>query len=207
MTPSSPIGIIDYGMGNLYSLERALARLEAEPLRVATPAEAAECGHLILPGVGSAGPAMARLARAGWPDFLAQWTLDGNPLLGICLGFQLLFDGSEENGGTECLGLVPGRVARFEGEVKVPHMGWNEVTPRPGARLFQGITATDFYFVHSYYAADLLEPAAAATCDYGGEFVCAVEERDNPLFGAQFHPEKSGAAGARLLANYLQVQP
>ncbi len=202
---STQIGIIDYGMGNLYSLERALARLEVESLRVTTPTEAAECSHLMLPGVGSAGPAMARLKQAGWADFLAEWTLGENPLLGICLGFQLLFDWSEENGGTECLGLVPGRIARFEGDVKVPHMGWNEVTPRPDARLFKGIARTDFYFVHGYYAADLLEPAVAATCDYGGAFVCAVEERDNHLFGVQFHPEKSGPAGAHLLANFLQV--
>jgi glutamine amidotransferase len=86
-------------------------------------------------------------------------------------------------------------------------MGWNEVIPRSGARLFRGIAATDFYFSHSYHCADLLEPAAAATCDYGGAFVCAVEERDNHLFGAQFHPEKSGPAGGRLLANFLQVSP
>lgn len=203
ISSNTRVGIIDYGMGNLYSLERALLRLKVEPARLADPARARDFTHLILPGVGSAGPAMARLDAAGWPDALAQWTLDEKPLLGICLGFQLLFDFSEENGGVEGLGLLPGSVARFADGVKIPHMGWNEVRPQPGARLFAGIGPADFYFVHGYFASDVLEQDAAAACDYGGEFTCAVEAPGQNLYGVQFHPEKSAAAGARLLNNYL----
>jgi glutamine amidotransferase len=197
------IGIIDYGMGNLYSLGRALDRLGHAP-RLITEVEALpSLTHLILPGVGSAGPAMAKLREGGWPDAIAQWMLEGRPLLGICLGFQLLFDGSEENGGTEGLGLLPGRVVRFEPVLKVPHMGWNEALPVPESRLFSGLGRRDYYFVHSYFPEGLLDENIAATCDYGGEFVCAVESPEDNLHGVQFHPEKSGWAGAQLLKNFL----
>ena len=197
------IGIIDYGMGNLYSLGRALDRLGHAP-RLITEVEALpSLTHLILPGVGSAGPAMARLRAGGWPDAIAQWMLDGRPLLGICLGFQLLFEASEENGGTECLGLLPGAVARFEPGLKVPHMGWNEAIPAPHSRLFAGLGRREFYFVHSYFPSDVLDDAIAASCDHGGEFTCAIEVPEDNLHGVQFHPEKSGWAGAQLLKNFL----
>lgn len=195
--------ILDYGMGNLYSLERALERLGAVYFRAEAPDEIADADRLILPGVGSAGPAMAKLAAAGWPDFLAQWALDGRPLLGICLGFQLLFDASEENGGVECLGLLPGEVIRFRPGVKIPHMGWNDCVPSPRSRLFRGIDAADFYFVHSYRAEGVLEDEVAALSDHGGPFCAAVEATDSKVCGVQFHPEKSGDAGARLLQNFL----
>ena len=199
------LAVIDYGMGNLYSLERALDRLGAAHRRATTPGEAAEAERLILPGVGSAAPAMARLRAGGWPEFLTDWTTVGKPLLGICLGFQLLFESSEENGGTAGLGLLPGRVIRFRGAVKVPHMGWNDCHPAPAARLFAGLDPADFYFVHSYHADGVPADHQEATCDYGGEFIAAASAPGRPLFGVQFHPEKSGPAGATLLSNFIRM--
>ncbi len=201
------VAIVDYGMGNLYSLERALERLGAVHFRAEAPDEIADADRLVLPGVGSAGPAMAKLRAAGWPDFLARWALDGKPLLGICLGFQLLFDASEENGGVECLGLLPGEVVRFKGGMKVPHMGWNDCVPAPRAKLFRAIGTADFYFVHSYRAEAALEEEVAAISDHGGPFCAAVEASDSKVCGVQFHPEKSGATGAALLRNFLAMEP
>jgi imidazole glycerol phosphate synthase glutamine amidotransferase subunit len=192
------IGIIDYGAGNLTSVGFALGRLGVESVRVRKPEDAEAAAGLLFPGVGRAGAARERLEAAGLWSLLCAWD---RPLFGVCLGMQLLFEHSDED---DCpgLGLLPGRVRRLTPPgLKVPHMGWNQA--RPLGASFLGPAdgpAQWFYFVHSYA---LLESAAAcALTDYGASFVSAVQAGD--LWGVQFHPERSGPAGARLLARFAE---
>jgi imidazole glycerol-phosphate synthase subunit HisH len=155
----------------------------------------------VVPGVGAYGACLEGLGRAGGAKAVAAWIEEGRPLLGICVGMQLLFEGSEEGPVRDGIGALPGTVRRLAGGLKVPHIGWNTVTVRPGSRLLAGLPdGTRFYFVHSYAPA-AAGPEVAAVCDYGGPFAAAVE-RDN-LFGSQFHPEKSGAGGLTLLSNFV----
>ncbi|HFD78968.1 MAG TPA: imidazole glycerol phosphate synthase subunit HisH [Gammaproteobacteria bacterium] len=205
----STIAIIDYGMGNLHSIAKALEHVAADArVRVSADADdilAAE--RVVFPGVGGIAHCMQELARTGLDEVVRRAVVD-RPVLGICLGMQALLDHSEENGGTPCLGLVPGEVRRFAEpllddagrRLKVPHMGWNQVHQQPHP-LWQGIEQDSrFYFVHSYYA-DPADPGhIAATTEYGGRFCCALA-REN-LFAVQFHPEKSQHAGLRLLENF-----
>lgn len=199
MTPE--VVIIDSGGANLASLQFALERLGARAVVSADPAVVAAAPRVLLPGVGSAGDAMQRLRGAGLDRLLP--TL-GQPLLGICLGMQLLFERSAE-GDTQGLGILPGDVSRLvvaPGR-PVPHMGWNTLEPSRPDPLLEDIAAGEhFYFVHSYAA----RPSATtiATTDYGGALV-AIAGRDN-FRGVQFHPERSGRAGARLLANFLRLR-
>ncbi|WP_417491757.1 imidazole glycerol phosphate synthase subunit HisH [Maricaulis sp.] len=192
------IGVIDTGCANLASVRFALERAGLDHVAASEPAGVADCDRLILPGVGSAAPAMTRLTERGWSEMLRG---DDRPLLGICLGMQLLFDRSEE-GGVDGLGLIAGdiiRLPRAEGLVW-PHMGWNELDAfDPEEPLLAGIApGSHVYFVHGYYA--LPGPATRAVCDYGTPVSALV--RRGHVAGCQFHPERSGAAGARILMNF-----
>jgi glutamine amidotransferase len=196
-----PVAVLDYGVGNLHSAAKALDRAGAEVRVVPTVDAAAGAAGLVVPGVGAYGACLSGLASAGGAAALAGWLAAGRPLLGICVGMQLLFEASEEGPVADGVGVVPGKIRRLTGKVKIPHIGWDEVTVRPGSRLFAGVgDGTRFYFVHSY-APEPDGAAVAAVCDYGGRFAAAVE-RGN-LFGTQFHPEKSGRAGLALLANFV----
>jgi glutamine amidotransferase len=198
-----PVALLDYGVGNLHSAAKALDRAGAEIRVVPTVAEAAGAAGLVVPGVGAYGACLSGLASAGGPAAVAGWLEGGRPLLGICVGMQLLFEASEEGPVSDGAGVVPGKIRRLTGGggVKIPHIGWDEVSVRRGSRLLAGLgDGTRFYFVHSY-APEPDGDAVAAVCDYGGRFAAAVEHGN--LFGTQFHPEKSGEAGLTLLANFV----
>jgi glutamine amidotransferase len=198
-----PVAVLDYGVGNLHSAAKALDRAGAEVRVVPTVAEAGGAAGLVVPGVGAYGACLNGLASAGGAAAVAGWLEGGRPLLGICVGMQLLFEASEEGPVSDGVGVVPGKIRRLTGPVKIPHIGWDEVTVRPGSRLFAGLgDGTRFYFVHSY-APEPDGAAVAAVCEYGGRFAAAVEHGN--LFGTQFHPEKSGQAGLALLANFVTV--
>ena len=198
-----PVALLDYGVGNLHSAAKALDRAGAEIRVVPTVAEAAGAAGLVVPGVGAYGACLSGLASAGGPAAVAGWLEGGRPLLGICVGMQLLFEASEEGPVSDGAGVVAGKIRRLTGGggVKIPHIGWDEVSVRRGSRLLAGLSdGTRFYFVHSY-APEPDGDAVAAVCDYGGRFAAAVEHGN--LFGTQFHPEKSGRAGLALLANFV----
>lgn len=198
MTPGPDIAIVDGGGANIASLTFALARLGVTGELTTDAGRIRAADRVILPGVGAARDAMHRLHASGLDEVIP--TLQ-QPVLGICLGLQLMFDASEE-ADTECLGILPGtaRLFRADAEHTVPHMGWNRVWKRPGSRLLAGLPdGAQFYFVHSY-AAPLTE-FTTGRCEYGGEF-SAVVERDN-FCATQFHPERSGPHGSRVLANFL----
>jgi imidazole glycerol-phosphate synthase subunit HisH len=194
------IAIVDHGAGNLVSIEQALRVAGATTVRVARPVDL-EADGLVVPGVGSAGSAMARLRRQGLDGPVRTWALDGRPFLGICLGMQLLFETSDED-GSAMLGVLPGRVRRLAGAPRLPHMGWNQVRLRGRPALFAGIPdGSDFYFVHSFAAADA-GPVVGVT-EYGESFGSAVAR--DALGAVQFHPERSGHDGLRLLANFVAI--
>jgi len=198
------IGIVNYGMGNLRSVEKALERIGAEPAISGSPDALAETDGLILPGVGAFPKAMDRIRETGLDRHLSERAAVGTPILGICLGMQLLFDSSTENQGAQGLGLLPGEVNRLEaGHLKLPHIGWSPLRADGDSPLTEGITDGEpFYFVHSFVAHP--RPAAlVASAEHGDRFAAIVgQER---VFGAQFHPEKSSAAGLRLLANFAAI--
>ena len=192
------VAIIDNGGANIASLRHALERLGARSTLATSAAELASAPRVLLPGVGAAADAMSRLRAL---DLVEAIRALKQPVLGICLGMQLLFDRSDE-GDTQCLGLIDARVRRFDDApgLPVPHMGWNRIEASREDALLAGLKRGEHvYFVHSYRAP--VGPWTVATCDYGGEF-SAVVRRGN-FTGAQFHPERSGRAGARLLANFL----
>lgn len=196
------IAIVDYGMGNLRSVQKAFERVGAEALIVRQASELAHADRLVLPGVGAFRDAIAELKRLDWVPALKDWVQAGKPFLGICLGMQLLFDVSYEDGEHEGLGIVPGKVVRFElpEGFKVPHMGWNQVVRKSNSPCLQGIADGEyFYFVHSYYVVPNDPRVIALESDYGVRF-CAAIAKDN-LFATQFHPEKSQRAGQILLGN------
>ncbi|MDR0433794.1 MAG: imidazole glycerol phosphate synthase subunit HisH [Gracilibacteraceae bacterium] len=195
------IGIVDYERGNLHSVCKALEKLgyRAEILR--EPAAAAAARGLILPGVGAFADAMSALAAKGWIGPLLDFARSGRPFFGICLGMQILFEKGEEHGEHAGLSLLPGRVTRFAAPLKTPHMGWNNLRVLKENPLFTGVPQDSFfYFVHSYYAAPADDDCRAGVCVYGTEFAALVG-RDN-VWGAQFHPEKSGRWGLRVLDNF-----
>ncbi len=199
------IAIVDYGMGNLHSVSKAVERLGYEYLITGDEREIMQASGVLLPGVGAFGDAMSHLRDTGLDLVARRVAAEGKPLLGICLGMQLLFDGSAEHGDHEGLGLLPGRAVRFEaGELKVPHMGWNRLDfTRPNEPLLDGLTEGHVYFVHSYHV-ELSEPGdLIASADYGLP-VTAIVGRDN-VYGMQFHPEKSGELGMSLLRNFLKL--
>jgi len=203
------IAIVDYRAGNLPSVLRALRHLGQDGRITSDPAEIARADRIIFPGVGAAGDCMRNLRELKLIKVLRAAVDDGKPFLGICIGYQMLFERSEEDGGVACLGILPGRVVRFpeplqpaeaERPLKVPHMGWNEVRFLGQHPVWKDIPPrSEFYFVHSYYPVPLPEVVAAET-EYGVSFASGVAS--GSLVAFQFHPEKSGAPGLRLLANF-----
>ena len=199
------VTLIDCGMGNVASVERALQRLEVES-QCATTAECLEGAEaLLLPGVGHFGALIHTLDARGLRAPIVDAVQRGVPFLGICLGLQALYESSEEAPELRGLQLLPGQVRALPAEVKLPHMGWNQVRGVRPSRLLDGIEpGAHFYFAHSYAAMAAREDGeAVATCTHGGEFVAVLEKQN--LCAVQFHPEKSGAAGARLLQNFVRL--
>jgi imidazole glycerol-phosphate synthase subunit HisH len=206
MTARPIVAVVDYGAGNLVSIDQALTTVGAE-VRIVRDGEAIRgADALVVPGVGAAAPAMARLDRRGLVGPIQAWLAADRPFLGICLGLQLLFDTSDEDGAAT-LGVLSGRTVRLEDAPTLPHIGWNQVERRREHDLFEGIAdGADFYFVHSYAG----EPVGGETGDevlasteHGRRFVSAVAR--GPLLGVQFHPERSGADGLRLLTNFVSI--
>lgn len=195
------IAIIDYGMGNLHSVSKAVERLGYEAIVTADAKEIMEADGAILPGVGAFGDAMQNLQNTGLDEVTKFYASSGKPLLGICLGMQLLFSESQEYGPHKGLNLLPGAVIRFQGDFKVPHMGWNRLSFRQENPLFAGLEEGHVYFVHSFHAKPEQADDLIATTDYNGQ-VTAIVGRDN-VYGMQFHPEKSGELGMGLLRNFL----
>jgi glutamine amidotransferase len=202
------IAIIDYDAGNLTSVKRALAYVGFEAVITRDPKVLLAAERVIFPGVGAAGAGMASLKRDGLDQVIRQVRDQGTPLMGICLGTQIIFESSEEDGGTPCLGLLPGRTIRFPEDhhsggrrLKIPHMGWNQVRPLRPHPLLDGIPAeAEFYFVHSYYAQPADPALAVAETEYGLTLTSVVAQGN--LAATQFHPEKSGPNGLKLLRNF-----
>ena len=204
------IAIVDYGMANLRSVEKALQFVGAEAVITSDPAVVAAADKVVLPGVGAFCASMTNLHGRGLTDAVLRAIHSGRPFLGICVGLQMLFTEGLEMGVTPGLGVFGGQVVRFfdkgvppgAEDLKVPHIGWNAITPRPDSKLLAGVEPGErVYFVHSYYPAPEDPTIVAATCDYGGEFCCAVEK--GSVAAVQFHPEKSGAVGMRILRNFV----
>ncbi len=210
MTKAS-VAIIDYGMGNLHSVASAIEHVapEQQVLVTSDPAVVAAADRVIFPGVGAIRDCMAEIRRLGFDQLLREQIASGKPVLGICVGMQALMDHSEENGGVDCIGILPGQVKLFGTEhrdaagchLKVPHMGWNQVHHNDHPLWADIPQDARFYFVHSYYIHTEAPELVAATCDYGVQFHAALA-RGN-LFAAQFHPEKSHTAGLQLLKNFV----
>ncbi|MDH3260510.1 MAG: imidazole glycerol phosphate synthase subunit HisH [Acidimicrobiia bacterium] len=192
------IAVIDHGAGNLVSIAQGLQDRGARVVIAVAPADLAGMDGIVLPGVGATGAAMDRIRAAGLVEPLTEWH---GPLLGICVGLQLFFTTSEEDGG-QTLGLIPGTVRRLVSAPRLPHIGWNDLRMRADP-LFVGIPdGSTFYFVHSFAPVPEDSAAVIATCSYGSEFVAAVRSANR--VGVQFHPERSGPAGLRILGNFMQ---
>ena len=200
------VTIIDYDAGNMGSVEKAVRYLGEEVRITRKPEEILGSERVILPGVGSFGDAMEKLNGYGLTEVIREYAGMGKPFLGICLGLQLFFEESEESPGVKGLSLLPGRIRRIpDGEGrKVPHIGWNDLTIRPGTRLFQGVPDGSYvYFVHSYYLDAGVKEQVAARTEYGVQIDAAVEAGN--LFACQFHPEKSSDTGLRILKNFISM--
>ena len=200
------VHLLDYGAGNVRSVRNAITKLGFTVIDIAKPEEIARADRLIFPGVGAYGSAMDVLKARGLVDPLRDYVASGKPFMGVCLGLQLLFDGSEESGGVEGLGVIPGTVGRFTGDdLIVPHIGWNTLDVRKDTGLLSDVPDGDrLYFVHSYRAVPekANEDWVLATCDYGGEFIAAVQKGE--VTACQFHPEKSGEKGIGIFKNFLE---
>ncbi len=200
------VALVDYGAGNLRSVANALRELGVEPLIAATPGVLADATHIVLPGVGSFGDCMAQLQSRDLLTAIRERVAAGKPYLGICLGYQILFDSSEETPGVAGLGILPGVVRRFQQTpgLKIPHMGWNSAIPRtPDHGNWAGLGKDPyFYFVHSYFPVPDDASVIAAQTTYGDQTFASAIERPN-LLACQFHPEKSQDAGLRLIRNFL----
>ena len=199
-------GIIDYGGGNLRSVANALRSLGEDPVIIASPEQAAGATHLLLPGQGEFGDTMNRLEQRGLATFLRDWIAADRPYFGICVGYQILFDGSEESPDVPGLGILSGTVRRFANEtgLKIPHMGWNSATATQGdTRVWQGLGVEPyFYYIHSFFPEPVSSAPVVAKTTYGTQTFAGAVERGN-LFACQFHPEKSQDAGLRLIRNFL----
>jgi glutamine amidotransferase len=203
------IAIVDYGLGNVRAFANIYRELNIPHAIVSTPDQLAQASHIIIPGVGAFDQAVLRLREAGMLDAIEPLARDKKlPVLGVCVGMQILADRSEE--GTERgLGWIPGQVVRFRqpsdgSRLPVPHMGWNNVRPVGGTRLFEGLEQdASFYFLHSFLFECAERKSVVATAEYGGEFACAVSAGN--IFGVQFHPEKSHGYGIRLLKNFAEL--
>lgn len=198
------IVIVDYGMGNLRSVEKAFERAGARAAVSSNPIRVRKADKLVLPGVGAFAHAMRELRSRKLVEPILDKIREGAPYLGLCLGLQLLMSSSEE-GNVKGLGVIPGKVLRFKGPMKIPHMGWNQLSlKRKNDPLMKGVGAADFfYFVHSYYAAPKDKGFVAATTRYGKDF-CSVLWKEN-IFATQFHPEKSQDAGSRVIRNFVKL--
>ena len=197
------VAVVDYGAGNLVSIEQALTSVGARVSLARDGSDLEGADALVVPGVGAAAPAMTRLARFGLLEPISGWLADDRPFLGICLGLQLLFEGSDEDGATT-LGILAGRTARLSNAPTLPHIGWNQVVRRREHPLFGGIAdGADFYFVHSYAGVPRDDATILATTTHGRPFVSAVVR--GRTLGVQFHPERSGLDGLRLLANFVSL--
>jgi imidazole glycerol-phosphate synthase subunit HisH len=204
MGNKSMIAVIDYGAGNLRSVLNAITHLGYEVKVTSHPEEVLNAGAVILPGVGAAGEAISRLKRMGLADTILKLVEDNKPLLGICLGLQLLLTGTEEDGWNNCLGIISGTVKKLPGGLKIPHMGWNQVLQKTGHPLFEGIPdGTNFYFVHSYYADPDDKSVVAGVTEYGMPFCSAIAQGN--LVATQFHPERSGEYGLRMYCNFFKM--
>ncbi len=203
--PTPSVALIDYGASNLRSVEKALESAGARVTRVSAGRELARPDVIVVPGQGHFGRSMEEIRRRGFEGALREKVLaEKIPYIGICIGYQILFEESEEAPGVKGLGWLEGRVVRFRGHLKIPHMGWNEIRPVAVEDEHPAIGAQPafFYFVHSYYPAPTDSSIVIATCDYGSTFACAVS-REN-IFAVQFHPEKSQTAGQALIRAILQ---
>jgi glutamine amidotransferase len=198
------IAVLDYGIGNLRSAQKGLERAGADAVLTADPATVEAADGVVLPGVGNFGRCVEALADHGVDQIARTAAASGRPFLGICVGMQLLFEGSEESPDHQGLGLLPGTVKLLPGEVKRPQMQWNALRVTRPSALLEGLDRAWLYFVHSYAAdASSLGDIVTATCDYGGDVVAAVQH--NNVFATQFHPEKSSDAGRRLLGNFVDL--
>ena len=198
--------IIDYDAGNLRSVEKALQALGEETVITRDRDEILSADRVILPGVGAFGDAMEKLHQYGLVEIIRQVVQNGTPFLGICLGLQLLFEESEESQGVPGLGILKGKIRRIPNTpgLKIPHMGWNSLTLRPGTRLFSGLGEEPYvYFVHSYYLEAADPEIVAASADYGVVIHAAVETGN--VFACQFHPEKSSDTGLQILKNFISL--
>jgi len=201
------IAIVDYGMGNLRSVEKAIARAGVATLVTSDPAKILAARGVVLPGVGAFGACMENLESRGLAATMREAVASGRPFLGICLGLQLLFEESEEFGPIRGLGVLPGRVVRFAGPsfdgLKIPQMGWNQLRIRRAVAELEGIGDEPYvYFVHSYYVVPSNADLTVASTDYGLEFAAAIAWKN--VFACQFHPEKSQAIGLRILENFVR---
>jgi glutamine amidotransferase len=200
------IGIVDYGMGNLRSVQKGLERVGADARICSHPGEIAAVDRLILPGVGAFRDAIHELERQDFVDPIKAHVAAGKPFLGICLGQQLLFDVSYEDGEYRGLSVIPGQVVRFKSQpgLKIPHMGWNQLNPTRPNPLLAGIEERPYvYFVHSYHVLPEDSSVTAATTDHGGEFVSMIASEN--VFATQFHPEKSQRVGLKILENFSKL--
>ena len=196
--------VIDYSMGNLRSVSNALRAVGAAPVVSNDPADLAQAARIVLPGVGAFGDGMRNLRERGWVEPLEREVLQrGKPFLGLCVGMQLLAERGTEHGSHTGLGWIEGTVERLPSdEVRVPHIGWNDVTVRDGARLYEGVEQPVFYFVHSYALVPNDDRVVTGSCTYGIEFAASVEQGN--VHATQYHPEKSQQAGLGVIRNFLQ---
>lgn len=196
------IAVLDYGIGNLRSAEKALRHVRADAVLTTDPGAVRDARGVVLPGVGSFGACMRALRASGLEPVAREAATDGRPFLGVCVGMQMLFDGSEESPEEAGLGIVAGTVNRLPEAVRLPQMGWNTVERVTAGGLFAGLPEPAwFYFVHSYAPEPRDTDVVAAWCDYGKRFACAIEQ--GPVWATQFHPEKSGTTGLALLRNFV----
>jgi len=198
------IALIDYNMGNLLSVSKALEYVGGDVRVVDTPADVAKADAVILPGVGNFGDGMEHLRARGFEQPVIDAVKSGKPFLGICLGMQMLLDASEEAPGVKGLGIIKGKVVRFPENIeKVPHMGWNSVSIDRPCKLLEGVSDESyFYFVHSYYACPEAADAVIGSCEYIRRFAAIIG--GNNIFATQFHPEKSQNAGLQILKNFVK---
>lgn len=197
------IAIADYGIGNLRSVQKAFNKLGYDAIISGDKAVIESASHVVLPGVGAFADAINLLKTTGLDKIIIAEAKKGKPILGICLGMQLLFESSSESGFHEGLGLIKGKITRFNIDLKVPQVGWNSVKVAKSSKILNNVDGEYFYFVHSFCAADINNETCGIT-DYCVEFTSAVEK--NNIFGVQFHPEKSGESGLKILKNFAEIQ-
>lgn len=198
------VAIIDYGVGNLRSVEKAFTATGCEAVVTADESELRAAERLVLPGVGAFGACMKALSERGFDGLVKERARAGTPLLGVCVGMQLLFDESDEFGSTPGLGLLRGRVRRFENDLVVPHVGWNRIHQKRPHPLFDGVEDGAFcYFVHSFYCEPADDAVVVGLTEYGGRYASVVAKGN--LCGVQFHPEKSQDVGLRMLGNFFKI--